>query len=336
MHKADHARRRTKEVAAVDGVLGIDIAKAKFEVALLRPDGKIRRKSCANTPEGFADLARWLARQAVTRVHAALEATGTFGEALAESLHDAGHVVSVLNPAITHAFAASQLKRAKTDRIDAALIAQYTATQHPPAWTPAPREVRELQALIRRLDALLGMRTQEANRLAAGISVEAVQTSITTVLTTLDAEITAVQQQIRGHVGRHPGLRAQRDLLTSIPGIGEATAAVLIAELFDQPYTSARQAAAFAGLVPRIAESGTGRTRGRLVKRGPGRLRKALYFPALAALRCNPTLRALRLRMRAAGKPPMVIVGAAMRKLIHLAFGVLKSGRAYDPTYAQP
>jgi len=320
----------------VDAVLGIDIAKAKFDVALLTPDGKIRRKSCANTPAGWEDLTRWLARYGGAAAHVALEATGTYGEALAHYLYDSGHVVSVLNPAVTHAYAASQLARAKTDRIDAELIARYTATQHPGPWTPAPREVRELQALVRRLDALQGMRTQETNRLEAGPAVTAVRTSLETIIATLTAEITAVQRQIRDHLDRHPGLRDQRDLLTSIPGIGEATAAVLIAELFDKHYRSARQAAAFAGVVPRVCESGTLKARGRLAKIGPGRLRKALYFPALAALRFNPTLRALRERLRAAGKPKMVIVGAAMRKLIHLAFGVLKSGRAYDSSYAQP
>jgi transposase len=335
MHKADRARRHQKE-RVVDAVLGIDIAKAKFDVALLTPEGKIRRKSCANTPSGFADLTRWLERHDASVVHAALEATGTYGDALAHYLYDAGHLVSVLNPAVTHAYAATQLARAKTDRIDAERIARYTATQRPAAWTPAPRAVRELQALIRRLDALQGMRTQETNRLEAGPLVAAVRASIETVIATLTAEIKAVQRQIRDHVDQHPGLRDQRDLLTSIPGIGEATAAVLIAELFDKRYTSARQAAAFAGVVPRVCESGTLKARGRLVKIGPGRLRKALYFPALTALRFNPTLRALQARLRAAGKPPMVIVGAAMRKLIHLAFGVLKSGRAYDSTYAHP
>jgi transposase len=320
----------------VDAVLGIDMAKGKFDVALLAPDGKIRRKSCANTPTGFADLTRWLERHGAPAVHASLEATGTYGEALAHYLYDTGHVVSVLNPAITHAYAASYLTRAKTDRIDAELIARYTATQHPPAWTPAPREVRELQALIRRLDALQGMRTQETNRLEAGPLVAAVRTSIETVIATLTTEIKAVQRQIRDHVNQHPGLRDQRDLLTSIPGIGEATAAVLMAELFDKHYRNARQAAAFAGVVPRVWESGTLRARGRLSKIGPGRLRKALYFPALAALRFNPTLRQLQARLRAAGKPPLVIIGAAMRKLIHLAFGVLKSGRAYDARYAHP
>ena len=147
-------------------------------------------------------------------------------------------------------------------------------------------------------------------------------------IASLDAQIAHVQQLIRDHLDRHPGLRAQRELLTTIPGIGEATAAVLIAELFDKRYASARQAAAFAGLVPRLVESGTLRGRSRLSKIGPGRVRKALYMPAVAALRGNPTIRAVRARLHAAGKPPMVIIGAAMRKLIHLAYGVLKSGES--------
>lgn len=316
--------------------LGIDIAKAKFVSALLTPDGRLRHKNCANTPAGFAELAAWLQRQGVAHVHACLEATGTYGEALALWLHDAGHVVSVVNPMVIHAYAGAQLARSKTDRIDAALIARFTATQQPPAWTPPAPELRHLQALVRRLDALQGMRTQEANRLAAGPLVAAVQQSIEAVLAHLDAQLAAVHRQIRDHLDQHPGLRAQRDLLTTIPGIGEATAAVLIAELFDKPYTSARQAAAFAGLVPRVVESGTLRGRSRLSKIGPGRLRKALYFPAVTALRWNPTIRQVRARLAAAGKPPMVIIGAAMRKLIHLAFGVLKSGKAYQPTCALP
>src|SRR5262245_51108266 len=264
IHKADRARRHTQE-SAVDAVLGIDIAKAKFDVALLLPQGKLRRKSCPNSPAGFAELTQWLRRQGAPLVHAALEATGTYGDALAHYLHDAGHVVSVLNPAVTHAYAASQLARAKTDRIDAELIARYTATQHPPIWTPAPREVRELQALIRRIDALQQMKTQEANRLEAMPTSDRVRTSLEIVIATPTAEIKAVQKEIRDHLDQHPGLRDQRDLLTSIPGIGEATAAVLIAELFEKRYHSARQAAAFAGVVPRVCESGTLKARGRLV-----------------------------------------------------------------------
>jgi transposase len=320
----------------VDAVLGIDIAKAKYQVALLLPEGKLRHKSCPNTLAGFEQLGAWLQRQHVTRVHACLEATGTYGDALATWLHEAGHIVSVVNPAIIHAYARTQLARSKTDRLDAALIARYTATQQPPAWTPPALEIRQLQALVRRLDALQGMRTQETNRLAAGGVVVEVRASIEAVLANLDAQSAHVQQLIRQHLDQHPGLRAQRDLLTTIPGIGEATAAVLLAELFDKRSTSARQAAAFAGLVPRLVESGTLRGRSRLSKIGPSRLRKALYFPAVTALRWNPTIRAVRARLHAAGKPTMVIIGAAMRKLIHLAYGVLKSGRAYQSMCAHP
>lgn len=317
----------------METVLGIDIAKAKFDVALQGPDGRVRRKSCANTPAGFRELDAWLHRHGVTQVHACLEATGAYGDALATWLYDAGHHVSVVNPAMIHAFAASHLSRTKTDRTDAALIARFCATQQPRLWLPTPREIRELQALVRRLDALHEMRTQELNRRASGAATTAVARSIATVIETLTHEIEAVQQQIRDHFTQHPGLRSQRDLLTSIPGIGETTAAVLLAELFDKRYSSARQAAAFAGVVPRIVESGTLRRPGRLSKIGPGRLRQALYFPALAALRCNPTVQSLRSRLRAKGKVPMVIIGAAMRKLIHIAYGVLKSQRAYDPQY---
>ena len=316
----------------MDAVLGIDIAKAKFVTTLLTPEGKIRHKSCANTPAGFAELAAWLTRQHVTRVHACLEATGTYGEALATWLHDAGHIVSVVNPAVIHAYAGAQLARSKTDQIDADLIARFTATQQPPAWTPPPPEIRTLQALVRRLDALHGMRTQEANRLAAGVTVAPVRASIEAVLAHFDAQIAEVQRLIHDHLDQHPGLRTQRDLLTTIPGIGETTAAVLLAELFDKHYASARQAAAFAGVTPRLLESGTLRGKSRLSKVGPGRLRKALYFPAVAALRYNPTIRGVRDRLRAAGKPTMVIIGAAMRKLIHIAFGVLKSQKPYSHT----
>jgi transposase len=302
---------------------------------LLFPDGRRRRKAYANSPAGGVELLAWLTRHGASRVHACLEATGTYGETLATILVDAGHRVSVLNPAIIHHYAKSQLARAKTDRVDADVIAAYAAKEHPPAWTPLPREVRELQALVRRLDTLLGMQTDERNRAQAGALTPAVRTSIDAVLEHLDTEIAAVRDQIRHHMNQHPGLRAQRDLLTSIPGIGETTAALLLAELFNKTFTSARQAAAFAGVVPRPNDSGTHQGRRVMCKLGPGRLRKGLYFPAIAALRFNPSLQPLAHRLRGAGKPPMLIIGAAMRKLIHLAFGVLKSGRAYDANLAK-
>ena len=237
--------------------LGIDIAKRKFDVALARPDGPVRVKACPNTRAGYTELVAWVARQHPGAVHACLEATGPYGEPVAEALADAGYTVSVVNPAMIEAYARSRLTRTKTDRVDARLIAQFCATQQPPAWAPLPREVRTLQAFVRRLDALEGMRTQERNRLAAEPADAVIRASIQHVIDLLEDEMATLRARIRDHFDQHPDLRAQRDLLTSIPGIGEATAAVLLAEF--GPLTRFRQApacAAFAGLVPRHGESG--------------------------------------------------------------------------------
>ena len=314
-------------------IVGIDVAKATLAIVLVRADGKRRQKTCPNTPAGHGELVRWLTRHADAPVHVGLEATGIYHDAVALALHDAGHCVSVINPSATAAYAKSQLQRAKTDPTDAATIADYVRTQTPPAWTPAPPELRHLQALLRRLEALHDMRTQELNRLEATPEAGPVRASIQATLDHLEDQILALKHEIRDHFDQHPPLRAQRDLLQSIPGIGAQTAAVVLGELLDLTrFRSARQVAAFSGLVPRVTQSGTSvRGRGGLSKLGASRLRKALYYPALTALRANPVIRVFAARLRAAGKPPMLIVGAVMRKLMHLAFGVLRSGRAFTP-----
>jgi len=316
--------------------LGIDLAKAKFDVALLRPDEKIRSKAFPNTAAGHTELLAWLARQHAGPVHACMEATGTYGDALAERLADAGLTVSVVNPAAIEAYGRSQLARTKTDRTDARLIAHFCATQRPAPWQPLPREVRELQAYVRRLDALEGMRQQERNRLAAEPTQAAVRTSIQHVIDLLEEEMAALRGRIRAHFDQHPGLRAQRDLLTSIPGIGEATAAVLLGELGPiTRFECASACAAFVGLVPREGVSGTSvRRKPVLSKLGASPIRKALYFPALVAMRYNPVLKAHRERLLARGKHKMVIVGAIMRKLVHLVYGVLKNGQPFQADYA--
>ena len=258
----------------MDAVLGVTLPK-RNSTSRCRASWPRAAQELSESPAGFAAGA---GSRPAPPTCLPSEATGAYGDALATWLYDAGHRVSVVNPMVIHAFGASQLSRTKTDRTDAALIARFCATQQPSAWTPTPREIRELQALVRRLEALHEMRTQETNRLASGAATTAVARSITTVIETLTDEIDAVQQQIRDHFTQHPGLRSQRDLLTSIPGIGEATAAVLLAELFDKRYGSARQAAAFAGVVPRILESGTIRRPGRLSKIGPGRVQEGAVF----------------------------------------------------------
>jgi transposase len=315
--------------------LGIDVAKRTFQVSLVRADGKRRHKAFPNDPAGHEALRAWLDRQGATRVHACLEATGTYADAVATVLVDAGHLASIVNPAAVKAFAASQLRRTKNDRVDADVLVDFCVAHRPPPWTPWPVEVRALQGLVRRVDAVQDMLTQERNRLAAGGGVPAVVDSLTRHIAMLETELADLQRQIRAHLDQHPSLRAQRDLLVTIPGLGTATIARLLAECRSiTAFDSARAYAAFSGLVPRERHSGTLRGRPRLSKIGSSRLRKAMYFPALTAMRYNPPLAVFSTKLRAAGKHKMVVVAAVMRKLLHIVYGVLKSQRPFDATVA--
>jgi transposase len=318
-------------------VLGIDISKLKFNACLINPRGKLRHKVFQNTTAGFEQLLQWLTRQGEEPVHACLEATGSYSEPLALCLVEAGHKVSLINPAATKAFAGSRLSRTKTDRVDAELMARFCQAQEPPAWTPPAPEVRELQALVRRLESLLEMRVAEENRLSSGITVEVVRASVEELLAHLNTQIKRTEKLIREHINRHPTLKQQSQLLDSIPGIAETTAALLLSELPDlKQYRSAREVAAYAGLVARERQSGTSlRGRTRLSKIGNARLRRALYFPAITALRCSPFFQAWAEGLRARGKSKMSVICAVMRKLVHLAYGVLKTGKPFDPQWAK-
>jgi transposase len=315
--------------------LGIDVAKATFEAALL-VDGKVLQRSFAMTVPGFDALHAWMRKQEVKQVHACLEATGEYGAALALSLYEAGHVVSIVNPARIAAYAKSRLARTKTDKADATLIAHFCRTQQPLPWTPPPAEVRELQARVRRVEMLQEMAQQEVNRLHSGLHSPSVRASMEGTLAFLRQEIAKMQRLVQEQVERSADLQHKQRLLCSIPGIGRWTAARVLAES-EQVRTSvsARQLAAYAGLTPREHSSGTSvRHQARLAKTGNSRLRRALYLPAIVAMRHNPAVHALAERLRARGKRPMVIVGAAMRKLVHLIYGVLKSGKPFDPALA--
>jgi transposase len=317
--------------------LGIDIAKLKFNVCLINQNGKLKHKVFPNTATGFEQLTGWLSKQGVQCVHACLEATGTYGEALSLFLHQAGHTVSVINPAAIKAFAGSQLSRTKTDRVDAELIARFCLAQEPSAWTPPAPQVRELQALVRRLESLIEMRVAEENRLSSGITVDVVRASVEEHLAYLTEQINRTEELIRNHINSHPTLKQQSELLDSIPGIAETTAALLLAEITDiTQYRSARQVAAYAGLVPRERQSGSSvRGRTRLSKIGNARLRRALYFPAITALRCSPFFQAWAEGLRQRGKSKMSVICAVMRKLVHIAYGVLKTEKPFDPEWAK-
>ncbi len=320
--------------------LGIDVSKSTLDVVLVgfaTPPRRSPHKVFGNNAKGYQELVAWLGKQCGedVPVHACLEATGPWGEDAAVALYEAGHTVSVVNPAQIRAFGQSRLKRTKTDKADAELIARFCEMHVPPAWTPAAPELKELQALVRRLETLDEMRVMEENRLGSGSLSDAVRSSLEEHIAYLHEQIKKTRRQIKDHIDNHPHLKSNATLLESIPGIGEATAALLLAEVGDMSqFGSARQVAAFAGLVPRIRESGSSvRSKARLSKVGSSRLRKSMYYPAITSLRFNPLIKALGLRLSSQGKSKMLIIGAAMRKLLHIAYGVLKSGQAFDANY---
>jgi transposase len=311
--------------------LGIDVAKAKLDLAVRLPDGRIRRKVVANTDAGFAELQAWLARQDGIGAHVCLEATGTYWEAVAEALADAGYPVSVVNPARIKAYGAARQVRTKTDAVDARSIADFCASQCPLLWTPPPPAQRAPRALVARRDARVVMRTQEQNRLP--VAHASVRPGIEAPIAHLDEVLAAVEAAIRQRIDDDPDLKTQRRLLESIPGLGDHPLPVLLSFHGGPPrFDDARPAAAFAGLDPRQPESGSSvRGKPRLSKVGHAGRRKALYMPAMVTLHKTAWGRAFRDRLAAAGKVPMVIIGAIMRKLVHVTFGVLKSGQPFSP-----
>lgn len=312
--------------------LGIDVAKAKLDCALRLTSGKFRHKVVDNTPAGFKALDSWLAKECATTLHVCMEATGTYWEAIAEHLAERpATTVSVINPAQIKAFGASQMVRTKTDKADAKLIAQFCAERTPEPWqAPTPAE-KTLRALVLRLDALQTMHTQESNRLE--VARESVAEGIAKHLTWLDDEIARLSKAIRNHIDNDPTLKDKHRLLDSIPGLGQRTTAVLLAFLAEPArFGNARQVAAFAGLDPRQHESGSSvRGKPRLSKVGHSFLRKALYMPAMVALYRTDWGKLFRERLAARGKPPMLIIGAMMRKLVQVSYGVLKSGQTFQP-----
>lgn len=312
--------------------LGIDVSKAKLDCALRRPDGKFRNKVVGNNASGFNELIAWLERQKAAGPHACMEATGVYWEAVAEYLSTTGLTVSVINPSQIKAFGASRMVRTKTDKVDSQLIADFCAERHPEPWQPPSPSERILRALVLRLESLQVMQTQESNRL--DVARDIVKNEIQNHVDWLEAEKKSLIQRIREHIDNDPDLRGKQEILDSIPGLGERTIATLLAFYSDPTrFKSARQAVALAGLDPRHRESGSSvKGKSHMSKIGHAFLRKSLYMPAMTTLYKTDWGKHFYKRLASAGKPPKLIIGAMMRKLVHVAFGVLKSGKIFDPS----
>jgi transposase len=310
-------------------VLGIDVGKADVHCCLI-VDERSRTNSFPNTATGYDRLLSWLKNRGVDHVHVCLEATGGWSEELGTFLHDRGHDVSIVNPTMIKAFGQSVLSRTKTDKADAALIARYCATAKPRLWTPPSPSQRRLLQLGRRRASLDEMRVQEQNRLNGPGSTD-VRQSLEGHIAFLGEQIVAIDTEIASVIDDDPTLRGRRDLLESIPGIGPRVAATILGELPRiTEFRSGKALAAFAGLCPREFRSGTSVSVSWLSKVGNTSLRRVLFLPAMTAIRHNPLLSAWAEGLRVRGKRPKQIVVAAMRRLLILAYGVLKSGRPFE------
>jgi transposase len=309
-------------------ILGVDISKSTFDIALLN-DNKVKTKKFSNTSKGFSELKQWLKNKGIDTAHACMEATGGYESKLAQYLYDNNFKVSVVNPSRIKGFSMSKLSRVKTDKADSELIAYFCQAMQPDLWQPDPLHIQELQQWVRRLDSLIANKTQENNRLDGASYVVAV--NISTHIDFLDKQIKEVEELISNHIKGHKDLNDKSKLLDSIPGIGEKTIGVILAFLSVENFDSAKQIAAFVGLNPKPRQSGSSvRGVGRISKTGNADLRKAFYMPAVVSIRFNPIIKDFADRLSGAGKAKMVIVIAAMRKLLHIIYGVLKNEAPFN------
>lgn len=321
-----------------DVVVGIDVSKNKLDVNLCG-GGREKVKTFDNSSAGWRHLDSWLRDQKLRCALICLEATGRYSLGVALALHEAGYVVSIVNPAQIRDFARSKLGRNKTDDIDAALIREYGEKFSPRPWTPptpAMRRLRELQTVRAGIVASL---TEWKNRDGSGLEDQAARVLTGETVRHLATQLEAVDKLIAETIEGDTELRAKRDLLLTINGVGEILASIVLAELpGPEILRSGSEVAAYAGLNPAQHRSGSSINRPTRISRiGDAVLRAALYMPALTAMRFNPAVKALAMRLKAQGRlAPKQIVVAAMRKLLVLCFGVLKSGMPFIAQVAMP
>jgi transposase len=321
----------------MEPVIGIDVSKAKLDVMWLKSVEPLKMKSKVfrNDQGGHANLIAWLRTQVgepLSRIRAVMEPTGVYHEALAEYLFAQGLLVNVINPLKAREFAKALGALHKTDKCDSAVLARYGAVLKPDAWQPLPPEIKQLLALQRRLNALDNDLRRERNRLEKTQCQSApliVLDSLHAMIAQLENEHARIEKEMDDHIDRHPGLKKDVELLQSIPGIGEVLSRVMVGVLRSRVFDRGGQCSAFVGVIPKLDQSGASRGRARLSKQGPAWVRAKLYMAAIVASQYNPQVKAHYERLLKRGKTKMQALGAAMRKLVHQCFGVLKHQTEY-------
>jgi transposase len=323
--------------------VGIDIAAATASVALMTPKQTTADEvfTIEQTEPGIIGLVAKLVAlgHPVDQIRVVMEATGTYWMRLATRLYQAGFAVSVINSVQAYHYARAWLQRAKTDELDAQMLANLAYQMQPDLWVPNPAIYEELEQRLVERESLLSIRQQLRNQLHAlchrPIVIAAVEERKHALLASIQDQIDAIEREIKTLMRQEHAWSSSAQLLQDIQGIGMLTAAwLLVATHNFTDCSSPEQLVAYAGLAPYTRESGTSvRRRGQIGHAGHSRLRHALYMATLSATRHNPAIRTFYDRLRAKGKPMKVARCAAARKLIHIAWAVVTKQIPYDPYY---
>lgn len=324
----DSASPQPPESLSPGNVAGIDVSKGKLDVHLW-PIGT--DASFDNTPPGIAKLGKLLGKQPVQLI--VIEATGRYERRAALSLMDAGFEVAIVNPRQPRDFAKATGQLAKTDAIDARILAQFGAVIGPRVSEKPSQNQMILDELVARRRQLVQMITAENQRLDQALH-KPLATTIRLMVKALSKQLEQIEKHILELIDRDDDWRNRFELLKSVPGVGDTTAATLIAELPELGELNRQQIAALVGVAPMNRDSGKQRGQ-RHVTGGRASVRKVLYMATLTARSYNPTIKAFAQRLKAAGKPFKVIMTACMRKLLTMLNSMVRTNTPWNPEHPQ-
>jgi transposase len=271
----------------------------------------------------------------IEQLYFVMEATGIYHEQLATFLYKAGAKVSVVNPAQVKFYAQGLGVRSKNDKKDSVVLARYGSRENPKLWQPEAQEIRTLKALLARFDGIEKDLQREKNRqekAVISLAPDEVIYSLAQMIGLLETEQQRLEKLIEDHINKHNNLKENKALLESIPAVGNVIATRMLMVIGSRQFDDAHQCAAYLGLIPVQYESGSSvKGRAKLSKAGNPVIRAKLYMAAVVAIRYNPDIKAQYERLTSKGKSKMSALGAAMRKLVHICFGVLKHQQPYQP-----
>jgi transposase len=318
--------------------LGIDVSKIKLDCALLLDtiSLKIKHKVVENSPEGYQILQQWVSSH-IPKGEAwqvVMEATGVYHENLAYALHHANIPVAIINPAQLRMFAHGLAVKSKNDRLDAVVIARFGAERHPKLWLPPSQEVRGLTQLLGRSEAITKELQREKNRVEKASVTDThslVNASLAKSILFLKQQLKDIQQAVDEMIEADNAMKQDKALLETIPAVGDKTSTYMTMLFHQHHFEDAPQVTAFLGLIPVEHTSGSSvYKRPHLAKSGHPRLRCILYMAALVAMTHNLQLRTFYQRLLAKGKAKKAALGAVMRKLVHICYGVFKHQKPYQ------